>query len=462
MMQRFIFFTMVMLFSNSFQAQDFQFDLNCILFQDTKTGLPILIEHDSLLYKGNPLLKTAFKYSSYPDRLANYNQYSIKGKTFFVHMGSGPILEFRNDSIVACNNTPNFQNQYGSAKFVYKNELHLFGGYGLFAYKNMVTKYDAKNQDWIQVQTFGEDIPEPRARFYSYLLNENLYVFGGDQEDPKNFPNFKKCDNIIWRLNLPTMKWYKMGRMDSTLLSNNSYSSFFANGTLYLISNSNYSDILEIDIEKNTLKIFKGESRINPVQIYYDSSKKEVVYLTEVSRDRFKLTHVDLKTFLGQQIDQREFIIPFYKERVTAAFGFGIGLLVIMLISFIYRKKSVNKSRPILFRGIVYNKATAQCYYKNKLISNFDETELRVLLFLIEHSDRYISISELNYLFENENDIENYSSVVKKRQVSSAALLKKLNAITSVSENEILLNRKNPEDKRIKEIKIASSFLKIK
>lgn len=195
-MQRLLFFCILLLFVNKIQAQDIQFDENCILFQDAKTSLPVLILQDSILYKGNPLTKTKYNHTPYPDKLWHYVRYSIKGKTFLVQDSGGPVLEFRNDSIVRLNKTSIFQNQCGSAKFVYKDALHLFGGYGLFTFKNIITKYDATNKDWIQVQTFGNEIPSPRSGFYSCLVNENLYVFGGGEENPNDFLNAKKCDNI--------------------------------------------------------------------------------------------------------------------------------------------------------------------------------------------------------------------------------------------------------------------------
>jgi hypothetical protein len=462
-MQRFLFFIILLLLSNSIKAQELEFDGNCILFQDTKTGVPIFILQDSILYKGNPLAKTKYKHTDYPDKLSRYAPYSLNGKNYLVHDGSGPVLEFRNDSIVACNRTPRFQNQYGSAKFVHKNELHLFGGYGLFTYKNILTKYDAKTKDWIQVQTFGNDIPSPRARFYSYLVNENLYVFGGDEEDPTNFPNYKKCDNTIWKLHLPSMQWSKIGRFDANVLANNTYSSFTANGKLYLIPTNFYSEILEIDIEKNTLKIFTGKNAIAPRQIYFDHTKKELVCITEASSNNYKIFQSDLLTFLGKPIEESTFILPFYEELTTASLGFGIAiafLFIVLGIAFFQKKYKKNSILP--FNGIVFKKETGKCYYKNKLLDRINEPELRVLLYLIENEMRFVALNELNHLFENENNLENYLSIVKRRQLSLTSLLKQLSTLTIIPEKDVFTNRQNPEDKRIKEIKISPSFLKIK
>lgn len=460
-MQRFLFFFILLLFVSKTQAQDIQFEENYILFQDAKTSLPVLILKDSILFKGNPLTKTKYNHTPYPDKLSHYKSYSIKGKTFLVHDGAGPVLEFRNDSIVNCNNKPLFQNQIGSAKFVYKNVLHLFGGYGLFTYKNIVTKYDAKNKDWVQVQTFGDEIPSPRTRFYSYVVNENLYVFGGDEEDSSDVINFKKCDNTVWRLHLPTMQWHKIGQFDASLLGENTFLTFAANDKLYLISVSTLGMVFEIDIAKNTIKKFTHKTLIQPSQIYYDNTKKELVCVTWTSNGKNKIFQASLDTFLGKPIDESAFIMPFYKEITTVSFSLGISILFIILgIAFYLTKQKKNSLMP--FNGIVYKKETGNFYYKNKQIDNLAEPEFRLLLYLIENEMRFIALNELNHLFKNENNSENFSSIVKRREITLATLLQKLNNITKLSEKEILINRKNPEDKRIKEIKIAPAFLRIK
>jgi hypothetical protein len=460
-MLRFLFFFILLQFSNSIQAQDIQFDENCVLFQDTKTSLPILILKDSILYKGNPLRKSKYNHTSYPDKLIHYVRYSIKGKTFLVQDGAGPVLEFRNDSIVNCNKISMFQNQIGSAKFVYKNELHLFGGYGLFTYKNIVTKYDAKNKDWEQVQTFGDEIPSPRSRFYSYVVNENLYVFGGYEDDPNDFLNAKKCDNFVWRLHLPTMQWHKIGKYDSNLLAQNTFLPFSTNDKLYLISTNIYGIVFEIDIVKNTIKQFTEKTLIKPTQIYFDNTKKELVCVTWISNGKYKIFQANLETFLGKPIEESEFIIPFYKEITTASFAFGIGILFIMIgIAIFLRKQKKNNLLP--FNGIVFKKETGNCYYKAKTIDNLEEPELRILLYLIENAIRFVPLNELNHLFENGNNAENFSSIVKRREITLGSLLQKLSVLTKFPEKELLINRKNPDDKRIKEIRIAPSFLRIK
>jgi hypothetical protein len=81
---------------------------------------------------------------------------------------------------------------------------------------------------------------------------------------------------------------------------------------------------------------------------------------------------------------------------------------------------------------------------------------------LIENAARFATLNELNQLFEKGNNSEKFSSIVKIRETTLATLLQKLSVLTTIPEEELLINRKNPEDKRIKEIRIDPSFLRIK
>jgi hypothetical protein len=141
--------------------------------------------------------------------------------------------------------------------------------------------------------------------------------------------------------------------------------------------------------------------------------------------------------------------------------GFGIIILCIVFGITIYFKRN-KKNNLLPFKGIIFKKEMGTYYYKNKLIDNLEEPELRILRYLIENSIRFVSLNELNRLFENENHTESFQSIVKRRELTLASLLQKLSNITNLPEKEILENRKNPDDKRIKEIKISPSFLRIK
>lgn len=430
---------------------------DCLLFRDVKTNRTILIVEDSILIDVIKQKQFRLKHTSYPGKLIHYKNFNIKDKTYLVHDGCGPVLEYRNDSIVRIDKSSLHQNQCAAVSFVYNNEIYFFGGYGLFTFKNILTKFDFKTKEWYSIQTFGDEIPSPRSAALGILIKENLYVFGGNEENPDDFHGFKKCSNIIWKLHLPTKKWKKIGEYQDKLSFNNLLSINVKNKILCFDGNTN-SNIFEIDLLQNSIKKYKPTLFLKILQINYNLEKDE---LGLINNQYSNLTHnylsIKLNDFKGKLIDNKPFV----------TFGYNLSLylnLIIILLSLLilafFGIKFKNKLQH--FKGLVFDKKNNSFYYKGKQIKVFEETEIRILIYLIENSSRFISLNELNKLFENNLLVENFATTIKRRENSVNGLFLKLTLITGINENEFLISRKNPEDKRIREVKINPAFLKIK
>lgn len=438
-------------------AQDFQIKEDCLLFREAKTNQSILIIEDSILLDVKSQKQRKLKHTFYPDKLIHYKNFNIKDKTYLVHDGCGPVLEYRNDSIVRIDYSSLHQNQCAAVSFVYNNEIYFFGGYGLFTYKNILTRFDFKTKEWYSIQTFGDEIPSPRSAALGILIKDNLYVFSGNEENPKDYHAFKKCDNSIWKLHLPTKKWEKLGVYNEQLIFNNLLQ-FNAKNNLYCFDGNMNSNIIEIDILNNTIKKYKSKLILKILQINYDSKNNKLAIINnQYSNLTHKYLTVKVEDFVGELIYSGSFYNPNNKYSL---YIIGVFLLVTLILILYYRKKINTLIKP--FRGLVYNKSDQSFYYKNKRITIFEETEIRVLFFLIENSNRFISLNELNRLFENSFVVENFSTTIKRRENTLNGLFIKLALITEIKESNILISRKNPDDKRIREIKLNPIYFKIK
>jgi hypothetical protein len=436
--------------STSTYAQKVEFDGSFILFREAKTKEPVLIINDSFLYKGVKSTKLPFKHSDYPEKLQQYIPFNIKDKTYLVHSGCGPVLEFRNDSIVRINEAYLQRNQFGAVHFVYNNEIYFFGGYGLFTTKNILTKYIFKTKDWIEVQTHGEKVQEPRSGAYSYLKGDDLYVFGGGAKDEINFTNSKQLDNKVWRLHLPTMQWDCVGKYDQNLLKIGIGSIKSNLRKLHL--QDNY--FFEIDYYHNTLNIY-NKNNFNGVLSSYMEGKKIIgVFMTS----SLPIFHVsDISEFKGKLKSTTVFISPLvdYKYYVATS---STSLLVLILLLYLFRKQLMAIVKP--FKGIVYKQKKQVFFHKGKPIPIFDDQDKKVLFYLLEHLDQYVSLNELNQLFENNGIVETFSATIKRREQAVSGLLAKVSKITGIEEKELVIERKNAEDKRIKDILLLPNLLK--
>lgn len=450
-------FLFLLLLNPKLTAQDFQTRENCLLFRDAKTKQSILIIEDSILLNVKSQKKTKLKHTFYPGKLIHYKNFNIDNRTFLVHDGCGPVLEYRNDSIVRIDHSSLHQNQCAAVSFVYKNEIYFFGGYGLFTFKNILTRFDFKTKEWYSVQTFGDEIPSPRSAALGILIKDNLYVFGGNEENPMDYHGFKKCDTVLWKLHLPTKKWEKLGAYNEQLNFNNLFS-FIIKNKLFCFDGNVNSNITEIDILKNSIKKYKSKLTLKILQINYDSNHNELAIINnQYSNQSHKYLTVKSEDFIGELFYNETFYNSNNKYSLYIINGFLLGTLLLVLF---YRKKIISILKP--FKGIIYNKSNHSYYHKGKLITIFEETEIRILFFLIENSNRFISLNELNKLFENSLIVENFLTTIKRRENTLNGLFIKLALITEIEENKIIISRKNPDDKRIREIKLNPIYFKIK
>jgi hypothetical protein len=131
-------------------------------------------------------------------------------------------------------------------------------------------------------------------------------------------------------------------------------------------------------------------------------------------------------------------------------------LTLILALILLFRKKIQNIFKP--FNGVFYIEKKQRFVHKRKVIF-FEEHEKIILFYLLDHLNEFVSLNELNQLFERNNQFETISATVKRREQAVSSLLTKISKITGIEENKLLLERKNSEDKRIKDVLLLPNLL---
>ncbi|MFZ4672501.1 MAG: hypothetical protein ACOYLT_10850 [Flavobacterium sp.] len=427
---------------------------NICFFQDAKSGKPITIVNDSLVYKGELKNPSRLKHTDYPGTLNDYRYYfKIKKQTFLVHIGCGPVLEYRNDSIVRIDNSFLHQNQYGSSPFTYKNQICLFGGYGLFTDKNIITRYDFTPNEWFLLNTSGENIPSSRSDNLYYFDEYGLYIFGG--WNTKTMTTFKK-DPCIWELNFNNLEWKCLGNYNENLLkiiskSAYNYYSFQTEKKLYIVRND---IIIEIDFQDNKINYFDNRNIILRTKPYFDSKNKSLVCLYNLSGARnLSLETISLDDLLKYPVKSEKLYYSPWQDYAVPILSI---FLILILIFGIYKWINYKKRKCFIF-----NQTQKKLYYKTKIISNLDPLEEKIVVFLFQNNKTFIQLNQLNSFFEKES-LDNFTNVIKKRDLVFASLFVKLNAYVMDGEKPLVLMQKNEVDKRIKEIKLNPLYFTLK
>jgi hypothetical protein len=440
-------FIAILLSLNNY-SQSWNYNDRISLFIEAKSQKIIIFVNDSLYYKNGKRFQ--LKKSQFPGYLNEYLAINVAKKTYLVHSGCGPVLEFRNDSIVRVDNSYLHNSQFGTTPFIYNNQIHFFGGYGLFTYKNIITRYDFKNGEWNQEQALGEEFPEARCcEVFSLRKKNHLYVFGGIANDPKNIRKINDVAPFLWKLDLPKMTWEKMGTYNSKLVTSQ-YNSIQLKNKLYLF----HEILLEVDVEQNTVKKYEYSNHIVPKAML---AKNDTIYgIFENNKRRINFSKKTIEEIKGKYLGSEPFILS-YEGFNYKIYGIGgIIILFILVALIISYKKTIKKSSNT---KITFNSKTNEFEFKQKKITSLEENEKKILYFLLEHPNEYVSLNTLNELFENAKQTETVTAVIKRRELAVNNLVAKVALITDMPESSLILERKNSEDKRLKDILLLPNLL---
>ncbi len=445
---------LILLFTTFLNAQTIPVTDNICFFQDAKTGKPITIVNDSLVYKGELKNPSILKHTEFPGKLKRYSQYNfnINKHTYLVEVGCGPVLEYRNDSIVRIDNSVLQNNQFGASPFVYKGQICLFGGYGLFTDKNIITRFDFTPKEWFLLNVNGDNVPSVRTENINYFDENGLYIFGGWNTRTGTFEK----DLSLWHFNFNSLKWIRLGDYNENLLKvisklPHNYCTFKIGEKLYI---QNIDFIIEIDFDNNNICYFDNNNIIPNNQPFFNKKTNTLVYLQNLTgSSKLIIKSIPISELLKNPIKTEKLYTSPWQEFAVPTLSI---ILVLLLIFGIYKWRKNKKGKCF-----IYNQTQNKLYYKTKIIANLDPLEEKIMIYLFQNNNTYIQLNQLNSFFEKES-LDNVSNVIKKRDLVFSSLLVKLNAYVMYGENPLILIQKNEVDKRIKEIKLNPLYFTLK
>ena len=436
---------------------EFVFGANHLLFYDEKSKGPVLLINDTILYQGKD-----FKVKSITNGL-NSNGFlddppyilSIDDKTYFVANGAGPVMVLEDGKFFRNDATYEHRNQHYATPFVYKDNIYLFGGYGLFTHKNIITRYHKNTGGWSQVQTFGDELPSPRFRALSFTTDSLLYIFGGLEQDPERFRKHRiVADGVMWKFDMNNTQWSKEGVYKLELIGEKGYVRFQTSDKLYLLDDYIY----ELDINNNSFTTYAFREWKDVKRIIYDSDKNKVTYTYRPNKtsDTYYIKSESLELFIGEKMSEEKF---FNKSSNALYIGFGVFSFVIILgFSTAVYKRHKSKDRTA---KIIYNKKHRAFYYMRKIVSNLDENEFLLLEYLVQQNHTFTPLNKLNELLQME-ETESFSAISKRRETTMANLLFKLSTLLHVPKETILEEQRNPNDRRLKEVKLNQELFELR
>lgn len=444
-------YLLAMAFSNFTLAQELKFSQKPKLIYDYNHKEAVLFLNDSVVLKTKQKKEVSIFKKSFPGNFSEYLYINVGCRTIFVHEGCGPVLEFRNDSLVRLDKSYLHRNQFLGNIFVYQNEIYFLGGYGLFTHKKILTKFDFENQEWDLVKTNDANIPT-FSNCLSKVIDDNLYVFGG-------YTNEKENQNL-YVLNLKTKDWkvYK-----SNLVKNFGQ---LQKDRCHLLDEENgfYTidgiSIYYLDFRKNLIKKFKNKLiKHHPDNFIFNDTVYGIFEFKTDPNYSFAFEKYPLKNHIN---DKNDFIVidEIYYEDHTELYSI-ISVIFILLVITMYlmiRKKYWFISL-IYKTPFIYSIKKDKLFYKGKLVSVLNNYDMLLIEKQLKHKNNYFALSDLNDLFSDSKQQDTMDVLIKRRETKLNGFIKTIAAVSGLSSEKICAFKKNETDKRIKEIQILPNAI---
>lgn len=365
------------------------------------------------------------------------------GRIFFVYRGIGEVYELKNDTIKRIDHSFRHENQFNSSLFEYQNTVYAFGGYGLFTFKNIITYFNYSNKEWYELTTTKK--PTARTSQYYQTQKNKLFIFGGNSIDERKVKFYNDC----WEYNFIKNKWRNLGKLKATIFSNSLSSGPVASEKPLDIIVS-FPDIWLVDVNHNQLIHYKNQLTPTIHEAYFDLTKQSVLLVKMLNAKlNFQVKNANL--LFRDKLD----VTPFYEankqQSQSAFFIFLIVLTIFILLGgiFFFRFKKKNQeyiSEPEEKKIRLHNN---QLFIGDRIINNdLSLLELRILMKFIEYKKEPIDIIALNELFEDETT--SLAAQKKRRETTLKTLREKLAFLLHIPQEEIFIESRADNDKRIK------------
>lgn len=349
--------------------------------------------------------------------------------TLIVHISGGVVFDFKEDTIIRIDKSFVHMNQFGGTHFIRNNEPHIACGYGLFTFKNFISRFDLETKEWYKLIISGPK-PKPRKRAISVLDNDFLFLFGGEGEQNEIRCAIRDC----WKFDFKSNKWRLLGKLNAIIPSVTRWQ------TKTEVSCSAINPNYLISAER----IFEFFPRLNKVRMYIvqdvnkyfsiiPGGKSLMVKEINHATNRLNLVIYDKKSFFQNLVHEDHLIYKSENKSNNQLIIFISCIIMVLMISIALLRKRIFKNSLSFAtnEGLV-----------------FTEAERDLLSLFIAHQDKGIEIHQINDLL-NFGD-PSIDTLKKRREQLLKEFKYKLSKHFNVELNEVFLEERMSADKRMK------------
>ena len=425
------------------------------LFAKSKFNNPILITVNGVYeYKSkweySPLIDDSFKKQIKEiDELnhANFFTKIVRNDLYIISNGAGPVFKKSGNNFIRIDNSTLHKNQFGGARFVYNDKVHIYGGYGFWSFKNFITFYDENIKQWDIFYNNSKYLPPGRWKPIYNLLDDKLYVFGGRSGSAGTINQDESFSDIFY-FDLINKEFISLGYINKKLKTKYSlFSQPKLDDNIFLIDNDNLTRI-----NFNSLKatnyyqknFFLGIDNKFPTFI----KGQKLFYISNINGTKY-LKFFDLKS-IDKNFESETFSLLAENKEISVEqyifFGFFIALVFWIILKMFSFKDFI--------KGLILYDEN-RVYFNNESVS-ITSNEQSLISYLSENP--FITVPQVNRIISDQQFAKSHFTSLRNKLVMD--LNKKLFMLTK--NEKCIIETKLPKDNRLKAYKADSSIIKRK
>ncbi len=425
------------------------------LFAKSKFNNPILITVNGVYeYKSkweySPLIDDSFKKQIKEiDELnhANFFTKIVRNDLYIISNGAGPVFKKSGNNFIRIDNSTLHKNQFGGARFVYNDKVHIYGGYGFWSFKNFITFYDENIKQWDIFYNNSKYLPPGRWKPIYNLLDDKLYVFGGRSGSAETINQDESFSDIFY-FDLINKEFISLGYINKKLKTKYSlFSQPKLDDNIFLIDNDNLTRI-----NFNSLKatnyyqknFFLGIDNKFPTFI----KGQKLFYISNINGTKY-LKFFDLKS-IDKNFESETFSLLAENKEISVEqyifFGFFIALVFWIILKMFSFKDFI--------KGLILYDEN-RVYFNNESVS-ITSNEQSLISYLSENP--FITVPQVNRIISDQQFAKSHFTSLRNKLVMD--LNKKLFILTK--NEKCIIETKLPKDNRLKAYKADSSIIKRK
>tara|TARA_Y200000002_G_scaffold229472_1_gene189509 strand:- start:115 stop:1509 length:1395 start_codon:yes stop_codon:yes gene_type:complete len=424
------------------------------LFAQSETKTPIIITKNGVFEYETSWKYLSFKNNSFKKEIEKINELNHKNfftvinsnKLYIVSNGAGPVFLKDGNNFKRIDNTSPHKNQYGGARFVFNNKIHIYGGYGFWSFKNFITFFDENISQWDIVYNNSKYIPPGRWKPIYNLINDKLYILGGRKGSPGSKGQDEPFSDIFY-FDFSSKEFFNIGKLNPKLKPD--YSLFSLpniDNNIFLLNNN----LTKIDFESMMFTIYYKKMFSPLVDNKYPTFIKDqtLYYISDLNGIKH-INSFDLNQ-VNKNFESKTFSLLDDESKISFQQYILFGLFIAISFWIILK---IFSFKDYIKGLILYDEKNI---YFNNETSSVNKAEQQLISFL--SINNFISAPKLNLIISSQEFTKSHFTTLRNKLI--IGLNQKLFLLTK--NKNCIIETKHPKDNRIKVYKADSSIIKKK